>query len=104
DERVGDVLLHHLLLREDLALRAARERAFAHHRERALHHRDGAHRMVDAPAAEPRLRDRERLALAAEQVLGGGAHAPVADGGVAGRVSGWPWRPSRFSAGTGTPW
>ena len=69
--RVGDVALHELLVGEQAALRLAAERALAHHVERLLGHADGAHGVVDAPAAEPGLGDGEGLALAAEQRVGG---------------------------------
>ena len=44
-----------------------------------LRHADGAHGVVDAAAAEAGLRDGERLALAAEQRVGGHPHVVVVD-------------------------
>ncbi len=55
------------------------QRPLAHHVERPLARPDGAHGVVDAAAAEARLRDHERLPLAAEQVLGRHPHVVVAD-------------------------
>jgi hypothetical protein len=55
----------------------------AGHLEGPLGHADAAHRVVDAAGAEPRLGDREALALAAEQFLGGHADAVEADLAVA---------------------
>ena len=69
-------------LASDLTLGHAGQRAPAHHVERPLAHADGAHRVVDAAAAEAGLRDHERLPLTAEQVLGGDAHLVVVDVGV----------------------
>ena len=77
--RIGDVALHELLVRQPAALRLAAQRALAHHVQRLARQADGAHRVVDAPAAQPRLRDDERLALAAEQRLGRHPHVVVVD-------------------------
>ena len=82
DEGVGDRLLHELLLGERAALCPAAERPLAHHLERLAHRRHGAHRVMDAAAAEAGLCDQEALALAAEEVLARDAHGLVADVGV----------------------
>src|SRR3712207_9056900 len=62
DHRVGlgDLLLHHLMLGDDLAMRLAAQRTFAHHVEGQVALGDGAHRVMDAAAAEASLRQRLR--------------------------------------------
>ena len=76
DPAVGDLLLRHLHRGQELAAAdLPRERALAHHVERLAQLRDRAHRVVHAAAAEPGLRDGERAALLAEQVVGRYAHA-----------------------------
>src|SRR3546814_6240595 len=62
DDRVGDRSLHELVLAEGLALRPPRHRALEHHVDGALTLADGPHRMMDASAAEARLRDLEAFA------------------------------------------
>ena len=49
---VGDLLLHHLVVGDDLAVRFPAQRPLAHHVEGELALGDGAHRVVDASAAE----------------------------------------------------
>ena len=66
---VGDLLLHHLVLGDDLAVRLAAERPLAHHVEGELALGDGAHRVVDATAAEAALREHLGAVLRAEQVI-----------------------------------
>lgn len=104
DPAVGDLLLGHLHLGQRPEARLPGHRALAHHVERLADLRDGPHRVVDAAAAEPGLRDGERAALVAEEVLGGdadvlvaqvavrplafAADAHVPDGGQARRVGG----------------
>ncbi len=83
DPAVGDLLLHHLQRRELAAAHLARQRALAHHVEGLAKLRDGAHRVVDAAAAEARLGDHEGRAGLAEHVVGRHAHVLVAHVGVA---------------------
>ena len=59
--RVGDVALHELLVGQQAALRLAAEGPLAHHVEGAAGQADGAHGVVDAPAAEAGLGDGEGL-------------------------------------------
>ena len=66
--RVGDPVLHRLLVGERAAERLALERVGAHQVERALHLPEPAHHVVDPPRAEPLLREPERLAALAERV------------------------------------
>ena len=66
---VGDLLLHHLVLGDDLAVRLAAERPLAHHVEGQLALGDGAHRVVDATAAEAPLGEHLGAVLRAEQVV-----------------------------------
>ena len=61
DPRVGDHRLHQLLAGQQLALRGPRQGPLAHHVEGPLDQPDGAHGVVDAPAAEPGLGDDEAL-------------------------------------------
>ena len=68
-----------MLLRQQLALGLARERALAHLVEGGAHLGDGAHRVVDAAAAEPCLRDHEALAAMPEQVVLRDANVRVAN-------------------------
>src|SRR5215204_3440690 len=79
DPRLGDRVLDHLLLRQHLTLGLPAQRPLAHHVERPLARPDGPHGVVDAAPAQPRLRDHERLPLAAEQVLGRHPHVLVPD-------------------------
>ncbi len=76
--RVGDPVLHRLLVGERAAEGLALERVRAHELERALHLAEPAHDVVDATRAEPLLRDPEAVALLAERVLDGDADARVA--------------------------
>ena len=82
DPRVGDHRLHELLPCEQLALGHPRQRALAHHVEGPLHQADGAHRVVDAPAAEAGLGDDEAIPAAAEKVVRRDANVGVADVGM----------------------
>ena len=78
DPRVGDHLLHHLLVAEHLALRAARSSPLNHHVERLTRVRNGPHAMVDPPAAESGLCHHECLTAIAEHVVEWHAHIGVA--------------------------
>ncbi len=69
DER--DVVLHHLVLREQFPVRRARHRAFTQDVERALRLPEPPHRVVDTTAAETLLREQEPLAGLPDQVIGG---------------------------------
>ncbi len=60
--RVGDEALHELVLGQQLALGAARQRPLAHHVEGALALAHHPHGVVHAAAAEPGLGDLEALA------------------------------------------
>src|SRR6185295_18722142 len=62
--RARDRLQYDALRRERLAERDARVRALDHRLERALREPDQPHAMVDAPRAEPALRDLEAAAFA----------------------------------------
>ena len=75
---VGDPVLDRLLVGERAARRLALERVRAHQLERALHLAEPAHHVVDAPRAEPLLRDQEAGALGAERVRDRHADARVA--------------------------
>ena len=66
--RVGDPVLHRLLVGQRPAERLPLERVGAHQVERALHLAEPPHDVVDAPRAEPLLREPERLATLAERV------------------------------------
>ena len=83
---VGDLLLHHLVLGDDLAVRLAAQRALAHHVEGELALRDRAHRVVDATAAEPALREHLGAVLGTEQVVERDAHVVVDDVVVVARL------------------
>ena len=76
--RVGDPVLHRLLVRERPAERLALERVRAHELERALHLAEPAHDVVDPARPEPLLRDPEAVARLAEHVLDRHAHPRVA--------------------------
>ncbi len=83
---VGDLLLHHLVLGDDLAVRLAAQRPLAHHVECQLALRDGAHGVVDASAAEAPLRQHLGAVLWPEQVIEGHAHVAVDDVVVVARL------------------
>ena len=76
---VGDLLLHHLVLGDDLAVRLAAQRPLAHHVEGELALGDGAHRVVDAAAAEAPLGEHLGAVLGAEQVVERDADVVVDD-------------------------
>ena len=59
DPAVGDLLLHHALRRQRPVPGLAGEGSLAHHVERLLELRDGAHGVVDPTAAEAHLGDGE---------------------------------------------
>ena len=80
--RLGDHLLDHLLLDEQLTLGAATDRPLAHHVERRLALADPPHRVVDAPAVEPLLREHEAVALGADAVGDGDPAVAQEDLGV----------------------
>lgn len=88
--RIGDVTLHELLLRQAAALGLSAQRTLAHHVQGLACQPDGAHRVMDTPAAEAGLCDHERLALTAEQRVGGHPHVVVVDEGVRASPSGSP--------------
>jgi hypothetical protein len=66
DDRFGNWPLNHLVLGEQLALRAPRHRALQHHLDSALAFADGAHGVMDPSAAEPSLCHLEAVARIAE--------------------------------------
>ena len=66
--RVGDPVLHGLLLRERAAECLAFERPGAHELERALHLAEPAHDVMDAAGPEPLLGDQEAGAALAQEV------------------------------------
>ena len=74
------------MLGDDLAVRLAAQRPLAHHVERELALRDGAHRVVDAPAAEAALGEDLGAVLRAEQVVERDAHVVVDDVVVVARL------------------
>ena len=76
---VGDLLLHHLVLGDDLAVRLAAQGPLAHHVEGELALGDRAHGVVDATAAEAALGEHLGAVLRAEQVVEGDAHLVVDD-------------------------
>ena len=65
----GNVVLHHLVLAEQLAVRRAGNGPLAHDVERALRLPEPAHRVVDTPAAEPLLRQHEAVARRPDEVV-----------------------------------
>jgi hypothetical protein len=75
DPRLGDPVADVGVLRDRLAERLALVGAGAHELERPLGDADRPHAVVDAPGAEPGLRDREAHALAGDEV--GRGHANV---------------------------
>ena len=75
------------MLREQLAVGGARHRPLAHDVERPLRLAEPAHRVVDATAAEPLLREHESLARLTDQMVGG--HTAVAEHDL-GVVAGAP--------------
>jgi hypothetical protein len=86
DGRVGDEALHELVLGERLALRAARQRALAHHVEGPLALAHHPHRVVHPAAAQPGLRDLEALAGRAEHRVERHPDLVVPDVGVGALV------------------
>ncbi len=72
--RLGDPVLHRLLVGKRLAERLALERVRAHQVERTLHLPEPAHHVMDAARPEPLLRDAEAAAALAEQVRRRHAH------------------------------
>ncbi len=77
--RLGDLLLHHLVLADDLAVGLARERPLAHHVEGQLALGDGAHRVVDAAGRRDALGQHLGAVLGAEQVVEGHPDVAVDD-------------------------
>ena len=69
DGRVGNHLLDHLLLPEQLALRRSRHRALAHHLEGAVALAHPPHGVVNTATIEPLLREDEPVALRADAIL-----------------------------------
>jgi hypothetical protein len=80
--QVGDLVLDHLLVAERTAVHRPADRPFAQHVEGAVHHPEPPHGVVHPARTEPLLRERERIALAPEDVFVGHAHVVVGDLGV----------------------
>ena len=78
---VGDLLLHHLLVCQPLALGRTADYTLGHHFHRLVQHADGAHRMVDAATAETRLGNLEPSADGAERVFA--RHAAIGETNIA---------------------
>ena len=76
---LGDLLLHHLVLGDQTAVRLAAERPFAHHVEGELALGDSAHGVVDAAAAEAALGEYLGAVFRAEQVVRGYPDVTVDD-------------------------
>ena len=76
---LGDLLLHHLVLGDDLAVRLTRQCPLAHHVEGQRALGDGAHRVVDAAAAESPLRQHPAAVFRPKQVVGRYPHVGVHD-------------------------
>ena len=74
------------MLGDDLAVRLAAQRPLAHHVEGELALRDRAHGVVDAPAAEPALREHLGAVFGAEQVVERDADVVVDDVVVVARL------------------
>ena len=81
DGRVGvrDLLLHHLVLGDDLTVRLAAQGPLAHHVERQFALGDGAHGVVDAAAAQAALGEHFGAVLGTEQVVHGNSDVVVDD-------------------------
>jgi len=86
DGRVGDEALDELVLGQRLALRAARQRALAHHVEGPLALADHPHGVVHPAAAQPGLGDLEALARRPEHRVERHPDLVVADVGVGALV------------------
>ena len=81
--RVGDHLLHQLLVGQRLALRAPGDGPLTEHVEDPLGRADGSHGMVDTATAEAHLGHGESPALGAEQAVCRHPHVVVANVGMA---------------------
>jgi hypothetical protein len=84
--RVGDPVLHGLLVGQERAVRVARQRALAEHVERAPRDAEPAHAVVDAARPQALLGDQEAGAARTEQVVLRHADVAVEDLGVAADV------------------
>ena len=82
DRRIGlgDLLLHHLMLGDETAVRLAAERSLAHHVEGELALGDSAHGVMDAAAAESVLGKYLGAVFRAEQVVQGRGRTPSLPG------------------------
>src|SRR2546425_258136 len=67
--RQGDVVLHHLMLTQQLPVRRAGNGALAHDVERALRLTEPAHRVVNAPTTETLLGEHETGAGRPDEVV-----------------------------------
>ena len=85
--RVGDPVLHRLLLGQHAALRLAVGRALAEHVEGAPRDAQPAHAVMDAPGAEAVLGDEEAGAGLAQQRLGAEVDVLVEDLGVVAELA-----------------
>src|SRR5579859_5038518 len=83
DPGLGDPVLDDPLLGQRLAERGPGGHALARELQGVLSRADLPHAVVDAPGAQPRLRDREPLSLPGDQVLGRDVHVGEDDLGVA---------------------
>ena len=84
DPAVGDLFLGHLEIRQRTHPGLAGDRSLTHHVECPPGQCDGAHGVMNTPAAQPGLRDREGLALTAEDVVGRHPNVGVTDVAVRG--------------------
>ena len=83
DPGLGDPVLDDALLGQRLAERGPGQGPGTHELQGLLGGSDHPHAMVDAPGSQPRLRDREPLALARDEVFLGDVHVGEVDLGVA---------------------
>ena len=77
--RIGDHLLDQLLVRKHAALGVSGDSPLAEHVVDAPDKSDSPHRVVDSPAAKPRLGDDERSAARPQHVIGRDANVLVTD-------------------------
>ena len=105
----GDVVLDHLVLGQQLAVRRPRHGPLAHDVEGSLGLPEPAHGVVDSAAAEPLLGQHEPVAGLADQMVGRHPAVPEHDLGVVARCArtrrrDGPWSPmSRTISIPGVP-
>ena len=80
--RVGDELLHQLLIGQQAALCEAAFRTARHHLDRALRHPDRAHRVMQPPARQSGLQNQKALTGLTEQRVRWNPHPVVMHQGM----------------------